>query len=128
MTKKLTIYSLILVWQAFKVAYKGRYVPGVNDLETNDCGVVVDDCLVGCADVVAVLEDAAQHFAGDAIHPQAHGGFGEWAQDACHGLVHDAVHPSDEFLDELAVVVAALVALGEGEVGTCDRCLQVLKQ
>ena len=99
----------------------------VDDLEIDDCGVVVDDRLVGGVDVVAVLEDAAQHFAGDAIHPQAHGGLGKWAQDTCHGLINDVVHPSDEFLDELAVVVAALVALGEGEVGAGDRGLQVLE-
>lgn len=99
----------------------------VTDLETNDCGVVVDDRLMWGVDVVAVLEDAAQHFAGDAIHSQAHGGLGKWAQDTRHGFINDVVHPSDELLDQLAVVVAALIALGKGKIGAGDRGLQVLE-
>ena len=89
--------------------------------------MVVDDHLVWGVDVVAVFKDAAQHFAGDTIHSQAHGGLGKRAQNTRHGFINDVVHPGDEFLDQLAVVVSALVALGKGKISAGDRGLQVLE-
>ena len=45
-------------------------------LEVHNAHEVIDDGLVGSADVVAVFEDAAQYQPGDAVHTQSQRGLG----------------------------------------------------
>ena len=61
------------------------------------------------ADVVAVLEDAAQHGTGKAIHAQVQGRLGQRPQDAGDGLIDEVINTIDDLLDEPAVVLAAWV-------------------
>jgi len=103
--------------------------PIYRQLQVDDCRVIVDDGLVGGADVVAVLEDAAQHEPGNAIDAQMQGCLGKGPQDTRDGLVGNAVHTVDEVINDLLVVAdCALIAFGKGNVGLGDGLLQMLEQ
>ena len=90
--------------------------------------MVVDDGLVGGADVVAVLENALHDEPEGAEDAQPQGGFGQGLENAPDGLVHQLVNPLDEPVGGLVVVGAALVALGKRDIGVGNRLLQVLEQ
>ena len=90
--------------------------------------MVVDDGLVLGTDVVSVLEDTAQHQAGDAVDAQPQRSLGQGFEDSPDGIVHHVVHPLDEAFDKITVIVTALIALGKAQVGLSNRFLQVLEQ
>ena len=80
------------------------------------------------ADVVQVLEDAAQHEFERAVDAQTQHEFGKGLEDTPDGLVHYLVDTLDELVDELFVVAAALIALGKGDIGLGNGLLQIFQQ
>ncbi len=97
-------------------------------LQVDDGGVIVDDGFVPRTDVVEVLEDAAQHQAGDVIDAQMQSGPGKRLEDAPDGFINHVIYALDQAVDEGSMVVAALIALGKTQIGLSNRLAQVLEQ
>ena len=99
---------------------------GCHWLETDDCGVVVDDGFVLGADIVTILKNAAKHLSRNAVDAQPQCCLGHGPQDAAYGLVDDLLGAADELLHQL--VVAGLVALCKCDIGSGHRLLQIIEQ